>query len=49
MIKDFIHDESGVETMEWLAILCIVAALIVVAAKCADAIKAKMINVASYM
>lgn len=49
MIKYFIYDEDGVETMEWLTIVCVVAALIGVAVKCAGAIKEKMITVASYI
>lgn len=48
-ISDFIKEEDGVEAMEWLAIVCVAAALIGIAAKCADAIKTKIVGVASYI
>lgn len=47
--EDFIKEEDGVEAMEWLAIVCVAAVMIAIAAKCADAIKSKMTSVASYI
>ena len=46
-IKDFIFNEDGIETMEWLAILVATAVLIGVCAQVAKAIKEKTKNVAN--
>lgn len=46
-LKEFIQDEEGLETMEWLAILCVTAALIAIIAKVASSMKGKLSGLAS--
>lgn len=41
-INEFISDEDGVETMEWIAIISVTAGLIVIAAKCGNKLKQKL-------
>lgn len=45
-LKSFIYKEDGVETMEWIAIISVTAALIVIAAKCGNKIKHKLSGIA---
>lgn len=39
-IREFVKDESGVELIEWLAILGVVAGLIIIAAEVGEKSKA---------
>lgn len=48
-LKKFVSDESGVETIEWIAILAVVAALIIVVANVADHVKARLSTAASFI
>ena len=41
-INEFISDENGVETMEWIAIISVTAGLIVIAVKCGNKLKQKL-------
>lgn len=41
-INEFINDENGVETMEWIAIISVTAGLIVIAVKCGNKLKQKL-------
>ena len=45
--KNFISNEDGVETMEWIAILSVTAVLIGIAVKVGIAIKERMAEAAS--
>lgn len=42
MVLHFFKDESGVETMEWIAIIAVTAVLIGIAVKCAKAMQKKL-------
>ena len=48
-IREFIKDESGVELIEWLAILGVVAGLIIIAAKVGEKVKSRLSHAASYI
>ena len=45
-LKEFINNENGVETMEWIAIISVTAGLIVIAAKCGNKLKQKLSGIA---
>lgn len=47
MLKKFIYDESGVETMEWIAILTVAAVLIAVCVGLGKKMKSKTKNLAN--
>lgn len=47
MLKEFIFDESGVETMEWIAILTVAAVLIAVCVGLGKKMKSKTKNLAN--
>lgn len=46
-LKDFFHEEDAVETMEWIAIITVAAALIVIVSRCGTKIKSKLSGIAS--
>ena len=43
-IREFVKDESGVELIEWLAILGVVAGLIIIAAEVGEKVKSRLSN-----
>lgn len=45
-VCEFRNSEEGIETMEWIAILAVVAALIVICARVGTSVKEKLENVA---
>lgn len=45
-IKDFFNDESGMETLEWLCILAVVAVLIGICIAVGKTIKSKTAKIA---
>lgn len=49
MLKSFLMEDDGVETMEWFAIVIVAAAMIGIAATCGDKIVAKMSSVLSFL
>ena len=49
MIKEFIYDESGVETMEWIAIIAVSAILIAIAAFIATKMQTGLKNAADHI
>ena len=48
-IREFVKDESGVELIEWLAILGVVAGLIIIAAEVGEKVKRRLSHAASYI
>lgn len=48
-LKCFISETNAVETIEWIAILSVAAALIIIAAKCGNAIRNKLSVAISYI
>lgn len=44
--NEFVANENGIETMEWIAILAVAAALIVICARIASSVKEKFEGVA---
>lgn len=48
-LKSFMEQEEGVESMEWLAIVVVAAAMIGVAIACGDQIKGKLSSALSFL
>lgn len=46
-LQQFIREEKGVETMEWIAIISVTAVLIVIVAKCGKKMSSKLKGIAS--
>ena len=47
--NEFLHEDDAVESMEWLAILVVAAAVIGIAIACGKTIKAKLTNAVTYI
>lgn len=48
-VSDFLKEEDGVETMEWIAIVVVAAVMIGIAAACGKQIKEKLSGAVSFI